>query len=555
MFRFVSVLAFALVATVLPAEAAKRLALIIGNAAYKDVGELTNPHADADAVAKAFTAAGFDDVRHADDLSAEQMRKELKEFSGRAAGSEIAVVYYAGHGAEVADQNYLIPVDAKLLRSTDIEFEAIPLSSVRSAVSGASKLRMVVLDACRNNPFKLAGSNGKRGATRGLASIEPGAGEVVAYSAKEGTLAQDGPSNSNSPFATALVKSLKEPGLEIRLLFGRVRDDVLSATANEQEPYTYASLGGDAIYLQPPVIGPSLLSAAAQEWQLIAATNSANVLEAFRNKYRGDAVYSALAEERLALLSPPVIAATRTTIRDCPECPDMVEIPSGHFVMGSAEGEAGHEVEEGPQHAVVIGKSFAVGKFEITHGQFSAFLAETGYLQAPSCFLWNGKTWADRKGYGFANPGFAQTDNHPATCISWTDANTYIAWLSTKSGKKYRLLTESEWEYAAQHTGVPSPDMANFESKSTTQIGRYAANSFGLHDMQGNVWEWTQDCYAKDYTAAPTNGTAYITPNCQRTYRGGGWANPAKDQRSTARGHNLANIHADVIGFRVARDL
>ncbi len=497
----------------LPAQAAgKRVALVIGNAAYTDVGSLANPIADAKAVSLAFEAAGFDEVRHVDNQSANAMRQELKDFSAKAANAEIAVIYYAGHGVEVADQNYLVPVDAKLLRSTDIEFEAIPLSIVRSAVSGASKLRIVVLDACRNNPFKLSGNGGKRAATRGLGNIEPSAGEVVAYSAKEGTLAQDGPRDENSPYATALVKSLNEPGLEIRLLFGKVRDDVLSSTKNEQEPYTYASLGGEAIYLKPAVL-----------------TTEVPKFKSFS---------------------------------DCKDCPQMLVIPAGEFIMGSADDEPDHEKDESPQHQVAI-NSFAMGQFEITRSQFEGFITATHYDTGSTCSQWNGKRYVATAGSNFTNPGLTQTGQHPATCLSWKDAKAYTKWLSNRTGYKYRLLTESEWEYAARAgstdayaTGqILDANVVNFNGQGTQPVGQQPANKFGLYDMQGNVWEWTEDCYAKTYDAAPVDGSAYVEPGCERTYRGGAWANTAKDMRFATRGTNDSDKRVNIFGLRVARNL
>jgi formylglycine-generating enzyme required for sulfatase activity len=520
MFRTIVVLlAIVLQAICLPADAAgKRVALIIGNAAYADVGQLANPVLDSQAVSTALTSAGFDDVKLVTNMTAQSMREELKLFSAKASEADIAVIYYAGHGVEVADQNYLVPVDAKLLRSTDIEFEAIPLSSVRSAVSGAAKLRMVVLDACRNNPFRLSGVNGKRAANRGLAQIEPGAGEVVAYSAKEGTLAQDGASNANSPFAQALVKSLSEPGLEIRLLFGKVRDDVLSATNNEQEPYTYASLGGEALYLRPPVDPP---------------------------------------------LVQIVQPAKPTSFRDCPDCPDMVIVPAGQFRMGSPNNEPHRENDEGPQHDVHFAQSFAVGKFEVTRQQFEAFLKVTAYDVGEACSLWTGTRFTPTPGRNLRSPGLDQTPDHPATCISWRDAKAYAMWLSKRTGFKYRLLSEAEWEYAARSgaetafaTG-PILDAAqvNFNGTTTVPVGQFAANAFGLHDMQGNVWEWTEDCYAPNYANAPSDGSAYFSSGCERTYRGGAWANTAKDMRFATRGTNAAEKRVNIFGLRVAREL
>jgi formylglycine-generating enzyme required for sulfatase activity len=521
LFLTLLILLESLIFTTVPTHAAgKRVALIIGNAAYTDVGILANPIADAMAVTTAFESAGFDNVRHVDNLSADAMRQELKDFSARAADAEIAVIYYAGHGVEVADQNYLVPVDAKLLRSTDIEFEAIPLSTVRSAVSGASKLRIVVLDACRNNPFKLSAANGgRRAAARGLGNIEPSAGEVVAYSAKEGTLAQDGPSNENSPFARALVKSLNEPGLEIRLLFGKVRDDVLNSTKNEQEPYTYASLGGEAIYLKPP----------------------------------------------LALLQSPLLQQP-LTFRDCAKCPEMIVVPAGDFVMGSPEDETDRDADEGPQHQVSIANSFAVGRYEVTVAQFQDFVTTTGHDIGNSCSEWNGKGFIVTAGGNFQNPGFGQgteqTAEHPATCVSWRDAKAYVDWLSKRTHFNYRLLTEAEWEYAAR-AGSTSPystgesldaKNVNMNGKGTRPVGQLPPNKFGLYDMQGNVWEWTEDCYAKTYSDAPVNGTAFVAPDCERTYRGGAWANVAKDVRFATRGVNADDKRVNIFGLRVARD-
>ncbi len=508
-----------LIAAVPVQAAGKRVALVIGNAAYTDVGTLINPIIDAESIKKSLEGAGFDDVRHVSNLNADAMRRELKDFSARTANADIAMIYYAGHGVEVSGENYLVPVDAKLLRSTDTEFEAIPLSTVRSAVAGATKLRIVVLDACRNNPFKLASADGKkRAGTRGLGNIEPRTGEVVAYSAKEGTLAQDGPANTNSPFAAALVKNLQEPGLEIRLLFGKVRDDVLTETNNEQDPYTYASLGGQAIYLNPP-------SDAAQP----------STLKPFQ------------------------------TFSDCEKCPQMVLIPPGKFLMGSPDDEPDHEKEESPQRQVTIAKAFGVGRFEITVGQFGEFLAGTNYDIGTKCSQWNQKAqrYVATEGSNFFKPGFDRTNNHPATCISWADAKAYTEWLSQQTGQTYRLLTEAEWEYAARAGATTAfvsgdildSDKVNFGGKGQARVGQYQPNAFNLYDMQGNVWEWTQDCYTNTYDNAPIDGSAVETPGCERTYRGGAWANEAKDTRFATRGTNAEDKRVNIFGMRVAREV
>jgi regulation of enolase protein 1 (concanavalin A-like superfamily) len=227
----------------------RRVALVIGIGAYKAVPELPNPPRDATDVAAELSSIGFD-VTHVDNLDALAMRKALRDFEQKADGASIAIVYYAGHGMEVNGVNYLIPVDAQLVRDTDIEDEAISLNRVLSAVSGARDLRLVLLDACRNNPFaaKMAHADGTRAVSRGLARIEPGSSTLVAFSAKEGTTAEDG-DGRNSPFATALLANLNRRGLEISFLFRRVRDQVMSETGNRQEPFVYGSLSAVPIYL------------------------------------------------------------------------------------------------------------------------------------------------------------------------------------------------------------------------------------------------------------------------------------------------------------------
>lgn len=233
-----------------------RVALVIGNSAYKSVARLTNPEADAASVADALKAAEFKTVTLSDDLGAAAMRQALNDFSGDAAKADWAVVYYAGHGIEVNGINYLIPVDAKLATDRAVQFEAIPLDQVLTSVEGAKKLRLVILDACRDNPFlrEMQRTVASRSIGRGLARVEPeSSSTLVAYAAKAGQVAFDGTTGQrNSPFARALVRNMDKPGVEIRKFFGLVRDDVMAATGNGQEPFVYGSLGGDDYFLRKP---------------------------------------------------------------------------------------------------------------------------------------------------------------------------------------------------------------------------------------------------------------------------------------------------------------
>ncbi len=218
------------------AVAEKRIALVIGNGAYANVKALKNADSDASAVAASLQRLGFE-VTEKHDLSLADLTKELKAFGDRAPSADWAVVYYAGHGIEVGGVNYLIPVDAELASATHVDDEAMPLDRVLAKVEGAKKLRLVILDACRENPFavKMASAGTTRSVGRGLARIEPEAGVLVAYSAKDGQVAQDG-DGTNSPFAESLLKYLDEPGLEINMLFRRVHDDVQDPHRRAADP-------------------------------------------------------------------------------------------------------------------------------------------------------------------------------------------------------------------------------------------------------------------------------------------------------------------------------
>lgn len=237
----------------------KRAALVIGNSAYKNVAALPNPQRDAESVAATLRNIGFDPVIVAVDNSKEKLTEALRSFANEADKADWAMVYYAGHGIEVNGINYLIPVDAKLATDRDVQYETIPLDQAMTSVEGAKKLKLVVLDACRDNPFAPAmrktapvevanrstggGVIGTRSIGRGLGEVKVSGATLVVYAAKHGQTALDG-EGGNSPFAVAMVQRLATPGVEINKIFRLVRDDVMEATAGRQEPFTYGSLPG-----------------------------------------------------------------------------------------------------------------------------------------------------------------------------------------------------------------------------------------------------------------------------------------------------------------------
>ena len=290
-----------------PAWAEKRVALVLGNGAYRNVAPLPNPVNDGATVATTLKNAGFDVVDSRSDLPAAETRRALRDFADRARDADIAVVYYAGHGMEVDGTNYLIPVDAKLERDTDVYDEALSLDRVLVAIEPAKRLRLVILDACRDNPFSksMKRTVASRAIGQGLAKIEPSSPNMlIAYSAKAGSTAADG-DGKNSPFTTALARHLTTPGLDVRRAFGFVRDDVLKNTSNRQEPFVYGSLGGEDLPLVPAkaVATPAAPATSAQaemrrDYELALQIGNKDALGAFLAQYP-DGFYASLAKIQL----------------------------------------------------------------------------------------------------------------------------------------------------------------------------------------------------------------------------------------------------------------
>ena len=302
-----------------------------------------------------------------------------------------------------------------------------------------------------------------------------------------------------------------------------------------------------------------------------------------------------VAEVRESFLLDPRIADPKSqpgddlppgsVFRDCADCPEMVVVRAGSFMMGSPSSEEGSGASEGPQHRVTISEPFAVGVHEVTRGQFGRFVSATSRAMGNSCRVFGGGERENRSGIGWRAPGFGQSDDHPVVCVSWDDAQAYVRWLSGETGKSYRLLSESEWEYAARagtvssrYWGIDPLDVCRYANVAdltleeeypdwprrlrecrdgyahTAPVGSYAANDFGLHEMLGNVVEWTEDCWNGSYNGAPTDGGAWTRGDCSlRVLRGGSWKIVREDTRSAFRARGDTGIRHYDAGFRLAR--
>jgi formylglycine-generating enzyme required for sulfatase activity len=285
-------------------------------------------------------------------------------------------------------------------------------------------------------------------------------------------------------------------------------------------------------------------------------------------------------------------------LRDCAECPEMMLLPAGTFLMGSPSNEQGHYDEEGPQRLVQI-PAFAVGKYDVTRRQWKDFAKATHRTTSKGCDY----SLLPKESEGDAswnNLGFVQDDSHPVVCVSWDDAHDYMRWLTQRSGHTYRLLTEAEWEYAARAGSttpypwgsIASHEYANYGGDdhagygvasgrdkwvATSPAGSFPPNAFGLFDMHGNVMTWVEDCFSNTYARLPTDGSAYVvaspiqatgyfasmngTSSCSyRMLRGGCWGDTPAMIRSASRnlapavGQALANYRSSGLGIRVARN-
>jgi formylglycine-generating enzyme required for sulfatase activity len=255
----------------------------------------------------------------------------------------------------------------------------------------------------------------------------------------------------------------------------------------------------------------------------------------------------------------------------------MVVVPPGEFMMGSPKSEKGSGKDEAPRQKVSIPNKLAVGQFEITRAQFATFVNETNHDVGNKCWTHEESKWKEQTDRTFQNPGFSQDDTHPVTCVSWDDAKAYVQWLSRKTKKKYRLLSEAEWEYVARaKTNTPfwwgnsiSTSQANYDGnytyngskgtdrKKTVPVDSFEPNDFGLYNVHGNVFEWVEDCWHKSYDGAPNNGTAWTKGGecTKRVLRGGSWFDIPGGLRSGNRNWLNADYRYYIGGFRISRTL
>jgi formylglycine-generating enzyme required for sulfatase activity len=572
-----------------PALADKRIALVIGNSAYQKVSPLDNPRNDAELMAETLRSVGFTLIGGGAqvDLDKAAFDNVLQKFGNQLVGADVALFYYAGHGVQVRGSNYLVPVNANPAREADVLLQAVDTALVLAAMEGSgTKLNMVLLDACRNNPF---GGRGLRGTEGGLAQMRAPEGTLISYATQPGNVAFDG-AEGHSPYTRALSQTIRKVGLDIFQTFNEVGLEVMQATGNAQQPWVSASpIKGSFHFIASPA------SVAPAPAVPLATPPSPIKKAAVAAQVRPTLPCSASAPVGVSLSSraaKPLSAVEECALkpkdvfRECDKCPELVVVPAGSFTMGSPASEPDRSNREDPQHLVDIAQPFAAGKFAVTVDQFAAFVADAGHDMGSSCRTLEDGKMEDRPGRSWRDPGFSQTGSHPVVCIAFGDAEAYADWLSAKTGKTYRLLAEAEWEYAARagtttrfSFGDDAKDLCRFGNGTdltakrsvaglgpsascsdgyayTAPVGHFLPNAFALYDMHGNVRQWVEDCFHPSYAGAPTDGSAWTSPGCTiRVQRGGAWGYRPANLRSAYRDGIEPALRRSFTGFRVARTL
>lgn len=519
--RFIRILLLFLLATPILAThaGAARLALVIGNDSYRFIPPLKNARADAMAMAAELERAGFA-VLLALDQDRNGLNAAVRNFEATVSGGDDAVVFYAGHAVELGGINYLLPVDIRGDSDRQIQDDALPMQKMSEGLTAQRpRFTLLVIDACRDNPFK---GQGRNVATRGLAPATLTAGQMIVYSAGAGQRALDRLSDSdvapNSVFTRVFLEEMAVPGVKVRDMVTSVRKRVFSLARkvnHDQLPAVYDSALEDFVF---------------RGGEVVAATKSAAVPPT-----------SPPAPVRNEPAPPQASTPTPNGFRDCDDCPEMIMVPAGTFQMGSAASRG--RKEEMPIRTVQVG-AFAIGRFEITQKQWVAFMGRN-----PSA--------ASRCG-----------DECPVERVSWDEVKMFIGKLNRKLvGREegpYRLPTEAEWEYACragtdrEFCGSDTADYAGWftqnSQRRTQTVGGKQANAWGLHDMTGNVWEWTEDCWHGNFEGAPRDASAWVEYGCRgRVIRGGSASDVAVWVRAAARRNASPAARPGNVGFRVVK--
>ncbi len=541
----------------------RRIALVIGNGDY-DSSPLRNPTNDAEDMTKILNERGFA-VTSLIDSDKRTMVKAIHAFGQDLKKGGVGLFYYAGHGMQVNGRNYLIPIGAMIEVESDIEFESVDVGRVLANMANANnRLNMVILDACRDNPF----ARSFRSSAKGLAQMDAPTGTLIAYATAPGRTAADG-NERNGIYTKYLLEQAKVPGMEISQMFKQVRAKVREETDGKQIPWEATSLEGN-FYFTPSeekastTISPvaensssatvpspasdasnSVLrqatSAEIEMWNLIKDSKDVTDFEDFLVAFP-NGKYAALAKLKLKRKQQ------QRKINYVPK--DFILVKTGSFQMGSKTGYS----NERPAHTVNITRPFYIADHETTVSEYQKFVEATGYRE-PKCS-------------SYENWGKSGRENSPINCVSWGDAQAYIRWLNINEGAAYRLCTEAEWEYAARAGTTmkwgcgnneacleeTNPDseslLTNLFQKGTPAVKSKKPNAWKIYDMNGSLWEWVEDWYGP-YSEESVNNPTGPESGTYRVRRGGGFTDNSSKTRSAVRDYISPDARIKDLGFRL----
>mgnify|MGYP001347239307 CR=1 FL=1 len=539
----------------------KRIALVIGNSTYTN-SPLKNPVNDANLMESILKQLGFYVIKSTN-ASKSQMEQAIREFSENLENHNVALFFYAGHGMQTNGINYLIPTDAKLAKETDLKYEAISLNFVVEEFERhPQNTNIVILDACRDNPL----ASWARGGTRGFKAVNPSQGTIISFATAEGSTASDGDSN-NGLFTSKLVQQIVKPQ-PIESVFKNTRVEVIKASNGKQSPQEWSMLTGNFQFVNgssESQINLSQLISSSQQVNdnnlLIkeeVLTGTIRILsnldgefffdEKFMGNFTKGRVYT-LENIEIGLHNLKIgdwnksikVEKDKThslsAQTDLSEI-EMVLITGGTFKMGSSLGAK----SEMPVHSVNV-NDFFLSIYEITHNQW---------------FFVMGSNHSSYKG----------CNECPVSNINWNEVQDFLKKINESTGKKYRLPTEAEWEYAArggiysknyEYSGSNNvEEVAFFEKNSENTIkpvGQKMPNELGIYDMSGNVWEWCSDWYSRTYySESPLNNPKGPLSGNLRSLRGGSWYSEPKHMTVFYRSSGDPNNRNPGIGFRIALD-
>ena len=558
---------------------AKKLALVIGNSEYPKA-PLKNPVNDAAAMETALKKLGFQVtvVRNAD---LRKMRGAIDDFAAQLGPGSLGLFYFAGHGVQVNSVNYLLPVDFSATSEDDVQYEAYPANRVQSKLEGSgARLRLLILDACRNNPFRY-----KRDAAEGLAAMSINAeGTLVAFATGDNNTAGENPAEANGLYTKFLIPALLTPGLNLRDAFQKAKEDVYRVSQHQQNPSIYENIVGVYALVPtsqaavpssiaprsptPPQADPARAALAAQTWASIKDSKNArdfdNFVTAFpqsdlppeavkrASELRRNPPQSPRAGPQLVQAAPeppankPSPGATKVNPKDGLT---YVWIPPGKFIMGCSPNDNMCGPDEKPAHPVTLTKGFWMGQTPVTNAAWKKLPYPSGWADREITYL--GKTFKISETTG--------QPNVPAVGMLWDEARVFCERMGG------RLPTEAEWEYAAR-AGTTLPRYARLASisVSTDQAGKplqlsgparvaqKEKNAWNLYDLYGSVGQWTADRHgASYYERSPERDPPGSSEGSARVLRGGSFErNSLGHLRASSRMSLMPNKYGYDMGFR-----